>query len=196
MHVRPPRPLAAAAFAVAALVLTGCTGHGAVSQSADNGIGYQFHDPALTFVGASHRQMPGAVSGSLLDGSHFNLAAWRGKIVVVNFWGSWCAECRAEAQAMQQVYTEFHDKGVEFLGIDVRDDIPSAQGFDQHFGITYPSLFDPSSAVALDFRAMSVNATPTTFVLDRSGRVAARQSGEILYTQLHDLVAHVVAEPA
>ena len=83
-------------------------------------------------------------------------------------------------------------KGVEFVGVDIRDDVPSAQKYDAHYGVTYPSLDDPSNRVALAFRGSPPNATPTTIVLDRAGRVAARQSGTILYTQLRDLVDRIV----
>jgi len=192
MHLRLPLLVCAAA----AIALTGCSGHGAVTQDVAGSNGYLSGDLALDFVSAGHRHAPSPVTGTLLDGTHFDLSQWRGKVVVVNFWGSWCAECHAEARALQQVYADNRSKGVEFLGVDIRDDVPSAQQFDERYGITYPSLDDPSNRVALAFRDAPPNATPTTIVLDRSGRVAARQSGEILYTQLRDLVDKVVAEGA
>jgi len=181
---------------VAILAVTGCTGHGAVKQDVSGTNGYVGGNLALDYVSAAHRHTPGTVTGTLLDGSHFDLAAWRGKVVVVNFWGSWCAECHAEAQALQQVYADDKTKGVEFLGVDIRDDVPSATAFDRKYGVTYPSLSDPDNVVALQFRGVPPNATPTTLVLDRRGRIAARQSGEILYSQLRDLVDRVLAEPA
>jgi peroxiredoxin len=181
---------------VAVPAVSGCTGHGAVKQDVSDTNGYTSGNLALNYVGVSHRHTAATVSGTLLDGSHFDLSAWRGKVVVVNFWGSWCAECHAEAQALQQVYADDHSKGVEFLGVDIRDDVPSANQFDHKYGVTYPSLDDPSNLVALRFRGIPPNATPTTLVLDRDGRVAARQSGEILFTQLRDLVDRVLEERA
>src|SRR3954467_5520839 len=181
----------AAAFAVA-----GCTGHGAVKQDVAGTNGYVPGNLALTYVSAEHRHTPSAVTGKLLDGSSFDLSAWRGKVVVVNFWGSWCAECRDEAQALQQVYLADKSKGVEFVGVDLGEDVPSAQDYQRHYDITYPSLNDPGNLLALRFRGVPPNATPTTLVLDRSGRIAARQSGSILYAQLRDLVDRVLAERA
>ena len=181
---------------IAVLAVSGCTGHGAVKQDVSDTNGYTSGNLALNFVAVSHRHTAATVSGTLLDGSHFDLSAWRGRVVVINFWGSWCAECHAEAQALQQVYVDDHGKGVEFLGVDIRDDVPSAKGFERKYGITYPSLDDPSNLVALRFRGIPPDATPTTLVLDRDGRVAARQSGEILYRQLSSLVDRVLAEPA
>jgi thiol-disulfide isomerase/thioredoxin len=181
----------AATFAVA-----GCSGRGAVKQDVSGTNGYVGGNLALTYVSASHRHAPSAVAGTLLDGTSFNLAAWRGKVVVVNFWGSWCAECRDEAQALQQVYADDRSKGVEFLGVDIRDDVPSAEDYQRKYAITYPSLSDPDNVLALRFRGVPPNATPSTLILDRSGRIAARQSGSILYSQLRDLVDRVLAEPA
>jgi peroxiredoxin len=191
-----PAVFLAAALAVAGCTLTGCSGRGAVKQDVAGSNGYQNGNLALDYVAAAHRRTPGAVTGKLLDGTSFDLSAWRGKVVVVNFWGSWCAECWDEAKALQQVYVDDKSKGVEFLGVDIRDDVPSATHFEQKNGVTYPSLFDPSNLVALRFRGVPANATPTTLVLDRHGRIAARQSGEILYRQLRDLVDRVLAEPA
>jgi peroxiredoxin len=176
--------------------VAGCSGHGAVKQDVSGTNGYVGGNLALDYVSASHRHTPGDVTGRLLDGSRFDLAAWRGKVVVVNFWGSWCAECHAEAQALQQVYSDDRARGVEFLGVDIRDDVPSALAFERKYGVTYPSLSDPDNVVALQFRGVPPNATPTTLVLDRQGRIAARQSGEILYSQLRDLVDRVLAERA
>ena len=114
---------------------------------------------------------------------------------MVNFWGSWCAECRDEAQALQQVYADDKSKGVEFLGVDIRDDVPSALDYQRKYAISYPSISDPDNRIALRFRGVPPNATPTTLVLDRSGRIAARQSGSILFSQLRDLVDRVPRSP-
>jgi thiol-disulfide isomerase/thioredoxin len=178
------------------LAAVACTGTNAVDQSVKGSNGYQSGNAALTFVAAGHRQAVHGIAGRLLDGRHFDLAAWRGKVVVVNFWGQWCAPCQAEADALQKVYADNTARGVEFLGVDVKDDPASGRAFERQHHITYPSLDDPSNLLALRFAGMTPNATPTTLVLDRNGRIAARQTGQILYTQLRDLVARIVAEPA
>jgi thiol-disulfide isomerase/thioredoxin len=194
MRVRVPvLSLCLAALAVA---VAGCSGHDAVKQDVAGTNGYVNGSLALDYVKASSRHTASTVRGTLLDGSRFDLSDWRGKVVVVNFWGSWCAECRDEAQALQQVYSDDKSKGVEFVGVDIRDDVPSARDYQRKYGVTYPSLNDPDNLLALRFRGVPPNATPTTIVLDRSGRIAARQSGSILYSQLRDLVDRVLAEPA
>ena len=173
-----------------------CTGSHAVDQSVAGSNGYVSGDSLLTFVPIGHRREVHGISGTLIDGGHFDLSQWKGKVVVVNFWGAWCAACHDEARGLQQVYADDHARGVEFLGVDIRDDPPSGRSFERKYGITFPSIDDPSNLLALRFAGLTPNATPTTVVLDRSGRIAARQSGEILYTQLRDLVDHLLAEPA
>jgi thiol-disulfide isomerase/thioredoxin len=136
------------------------------------------------------------VRGSLLDGTAFDLRQWSGDVVVVNFWSSNCAPCRSEARALEAVYRETKPKGVRFLGVDIRDNRALAEAFVRGHHITYPSLDDQSDLVALQFPGLPPNATPSTVVLDRQGRIAARHSGEILYTDLRAVVARVLAEPA
>jgi thiol-disulfide isomerase/thioredoxin len=191
-----PRRLAIPTFALVAGVTSACTGSHAVSQDVSGSNGYQTGNKLLTFVslGSRHSAVTG-VTGNLISGGHFDLANWRGKVVVVNFWGSWCAPCHSEAQALEQVYKDDENKGVEFVGIDVKDDPASAQAFMAKFDVTYPVVNDPSNLLALRFHGVPPSATPTTVVIDRAGRIAARQSGEILYTQLRDVVDHVLSEP-
>jgi thiol-disulfide isomerase/thioredoxin len=196
MNHRSRHAVVAGVLCVVALALAGCSGTNAVSQDVKGGLGYQPGDAALTWVSPSHRSTVTAVSGALLDGQAFDLASWRGHVVVVNFWGSWCGPCESETQTLEQVYTDDRSRGVEFLGVDVRDDRASAQSFVRKHAVTYPSLFDQSNLTALRFHGVPPNATPTTIVLDRQGRIAARHSGAILYTQLRAVVAKVLAEPA
>src|SRR4051794_25330151 len=105
-----------------AAAATGCSGHGAVSQDVGGSNGYQSGNLALDYIDVAARHAPPKVIGTLLDGQPFDLAAWRGKVVVVNFWASNCAPCVAEAKALQQVYSDDRTSGVEFVGVDVRDD--------------------------------------------------------------------------
>jgi thiol-disulfide isomerase/thioredoxin len=196
MSRRPRRALVAALLAAALAAVSGCTGTNAVSQSVAGSNGYQAGNDALTWLAPADRPKVGEVSGQLLDGTHFDLAGWRGKIVVVNFWGSWCEPCRSEAKALDAVYRQFRSRGVEFLGIDVREDRARASTFLRTHRVGYPSLSDPSSVLGLRFPGLPPNATPTTLIIDRQGRIAARHSSEIFYTQLRDAVARALAETA
>jgi len=196
----PFQPRAAALAVVLSVAVgvsaAGCAGTNAVTQSVNGSNGYQSGDEALVWVAPGHRHQVDDIRGSLLDGRQFDLSAWRGKVVVINFWESDCAPCRTEAQALNAVYAADRAQGVEFLGVDIRDNRARAQAFARTHHVAYPSLFDDDGTVALDFPSLQPNATPTTIVLDRSGGIAARHSGEILYTQLRSVVDRVLAEPA
>ena len=112
------------------------------------------------------------VTGELLDGGTYDLKNDRGKVVVVNFWGSWCAPCRAEADDLERTYQATKAKDVTFLGVNTRDDKDSAKAFEKGYQVTYGSLFDVGSKVGLRFD-VTQNAIPSTLILDRQGRIAA-----------------------
>ena len=194
----PRRALActAAASIAALFAIAGCSDTNAVSQSVSGSLGYGTGNQATTWVDPADRSTVRYVNGLLLNGDRFDLSQWRGQVVVVNFWGSWCGPCTGEAQSLEQAYRDYRKKGVEFLGVDIRETPAQAESFTSTHHVTYPNLSDPSNLLALRFHGMPPNATPTTIVLDRSGRIAARHSGAILYTALHDLIDRVVSEKA
>jgi thiol-disulfide isomerase/thioredoxin len=198
MGVMTPRPSRRRAPLVgvllAVLALTACTGNDAVDQQPDDRI--QGGDAATFRVSMGDRSPVTEVTGELLDGTAFDLADWRGGVVVINFWGTWCVQCRSEAAVLAQVHRDFRQRGVRFLGIDVRDDRAAATAFARSHRLDYPSIFDPSNLLALRFRGVPPSATPTTVVLDREGRVAVRHSGEIRYNVLRAAVQSVLAESA
>lgn len=157
--------------------------------------GFVAGDPASTFVQVADREPAPDLTGPLLGGGTYSLATDRGDdIVVVNVWGSWCGPCRSEAAALEEVYQEVKDKGVQFLGINTRDQEAQALAFVANKGITYPSLVDDGAMQAGFASSLPVAGIPTTFVIDRSGRVAARAVSEVSYTRLLELVEAVLAE--
>jgi peroxiredoxin len=133
------------------------------------------------------------VTGELLDGSTYDLANDRGKVVVVNFWGSWCAPCRAEADDLEKTYQATKAKDVTFLGVNTRDERDSAKAFERGYQVTYGSLFDTGSKVGLKFD-VTQNAIPSTLVLDRQGRIAAAIRRATTIDELQPLVEKIAAE--
>jgi peroxiredoxin len=132
------------------------------------------------------------VKGDLLDGGSYDLASDQGKVVVVNFWGSWCEPCRAEADDLEKTFQTTKDKGVTFLGIDSRDDRDAAKAFVRGRA-TYPSVYDFEGKVALQFDVTQV-ATPQTLIIDRQRRIAYAIRSATTYDQLLPLVQKVAAE--
>ena len=132
------------------------------------------------------------VSGQLLDGSAYSVAQDRGKVVVVNFWGSWCPPCRAEGDDLEKTYQSTRSQGVTFLGVNLRDDRDSAKQFERG-RVTYPSIYDFDGKVSLQFD-VTQTSTPATLIIDREGRIAAAIRQATTVTQLKPLVEKIASE--
>jgi thiol-disulfide isomerase/thioredoxin len=188
--------LLAAAAAAAMLALAGCDG-GAIGADTPASSGQSFvgHSYSSTFYQPGHRPTAPVVSGTTLTGKHLSLAAYHGDTIVLNFWGSWCAPCRAEAPALGQLARQLQARGVRFVGVDIRDEPDSALSFMQQFNVDYPSISDPSDEIALDFRSTVPPADiPTTLVIDRDGRIADRIFGASTYAELLSVIDHVIGQ--
>ncbi|GAA2633099.1 hypothetical protein GCM10010399_76900 [Dactylosporangium fulvum] len=148
----------------------------------------------LQFPPASRQAAP-ALTGHLLDTSAFRLAEWRGSVVVVNFWASWCAPCGDEAPDLQAVVDATAGLSVRLLGVNVNDDRDAAKKFVDVYHLTYPSLFDPAGEIPLIFPAISPRTLPNTVVLDRAGNVAAVARRKVTRTELEAAVRALAVEP-
>ncbi len=188
--------VSALAVAVASLVaLSGCAQDTLAEQyRAGSGKNYVAGDGSITEVAIANRGAAINFTGTDLDGKKLSSAELAGKVLVVNFWYAGCAPCRAEAKDLEKVYSQFAAKGVVFIGVNVRDGAETAKTFNESFGITYPSVTDLDGKVQLAFSsAVAPNAVPTTLVLDKQGRVAARILGRVAdSTILSTLVAEQV----
>ncbi|SDG07364.1 Thiol-disulfide isomerase or thioredoxin [Blastococcus aurantiacus] len=159
------------------LALTACSGEARsnASTSTEDAGSFDFDEstPLGEVIPAEARETAPGFGGELLDGTEFDSESLAGDITVMNFWGSWCAPCRVETPEFQAVYEDVKDDGVQFLGVDVKDDRQLAEAFLEGVGAEYPSLFDPRGEVALAFRGFPANVVPTTILLDGAGQVAA-----------------------
>ena len=184
----------ALALVGAALLVTGCTGKDAVDVYNGGEVRFVAGTPAGEVIPVSDRQKAPEFGGQLLDGTEFSSSSLSGDVSVINFWGSWCPPCRVETPEFQQVYSSVQGDGVQFLGVNVKDDKQLADAFLQSKAITFPSLYDPRGEVALAFRDYPANAIPSTIVLDRDGRVAAVYTAAVKPEDLRTVLDRVAEE--
>ena len=129
-------------------------------------------DTPLIGTGAPDRQLPYLEESGLMD-----LGQSRGRVVVVNFWASWCVACREEHPALLAAANAYRDRGVQFVGVLYQDRKSSATAFLDEMGrggANYRYVADPGSRAAIDFGVFGV---PETFFIGRDGRIAAKITG-------------------
>ncbi|WP_370370762.1 TlpA family protein disulfide reductase [Catenulispora sp. GP43] len=182
------RPAVAIASAAAlAFSLTACGGSGPKNKE---GLG------TADAIAVGHRKPVPVLSGTTLDGAKLDLASFKGKVVVLNIWGSWCDSCEAEAPYLEQAYQAFKDKGVQFVGVDTRDNAGQAKAFVKAKQISYPNLFDDDSETLLTKLAgfTSLGFLPSTLIIDKNGDLAWRALRPVDYNDLSAALGPVIAE--
>lgn len=183
-------------------------GLAACSGSADNlseqwqggggDTGYVSGDGSSTSLPPSERGEPIVFEGETENGGTVGSADTLGNVTVVNFWYAGCAPCRIEAPDLVEAYEEFSPQGVQFVGVNTRDQAAQALQFNEEFGIEYSSVMDSPGGRSVQ-RAFAgqipLNAVPTTLILDEEGRVAHRIVGMIASaSQLRTLINETLAE--
>jgi thiol-disulfide isomerase/thioredoxin len=169
----------AAVLLAGALTVTLLTSGKGTTASASNTVEYP----------VGHRPLAPDITGTSLTGATIKLSSYRGKTVVLNFWGSWCSPCRSEAPVLALLDKQYASKGVAFLGDDVGDTPANALAFTRGVGISYPSINDQGYAVVAQLsRAVPVSDTPTTVVIDKTGHVAGTILGAINYGEMTTLL--------
>lgn len=179
----------------AALLATGCSGNGGTpDQSAGGDVRYVAGSGAVTTIPPGERKPAPGLKGKTLDGEPLDLASYKGKVVVLNVWGSWCPPCRKEAPDLVEASQALERRGVAFVGINTRDaTVEPAQAFVRRYKVTYPSVFDPNGEQLLGFRSIvPPSAIPSTIVIDADGRVAAMVLGQVTKTTVTQLALDVV----
>jgi thiol-disulfide isomerase/thioredoxin len=185
----------------AALVLAGCsTG----DDQAVYGGSFTFVSPGgqteIAYA-PTDRGTIGTLAGpDLMTGETISAQQFAGKVVVINYWGSWCPPCREEQDSLSLISTQLAPDGVQFLGIDVKEQGGRAAGQDFHTAkkVPYPSIYDQSMRTILALSGYPATAIPSTIVLDRQGRVAQiwLVSAAVPMGQMKARIAEIAAEPA
>ena len=203
MTPRTPRYAVSRAAAVltsvvALLALGACSSDpNSIAEQAKKGDqkGYIAGNGAIEQIPVDKRLDPVTLEGTTLDGKQWSSTSERGKqVVVVNLWGSWCPPCIEEIPDLEKVWTDVQAAGkpVQFMGIDFREDPQRGAAFVRTQKMTYPSLTDESGVLILAFGRQAPTSPPSTLVLDKEGRVAARANGAVSATTLQGLIDDVL----
>jgi cytochrome c biogenesis protein CcmG/thiol:disulfide interchange protein DsbE len=151
------------------------------------------HDPTVLKPVLIGKRAP-EFSLPTLDGTRtLKLSDLRGQVVVVNFWASWCLDCRVEHPALEAAWHRYRDQGVVFVGISFNDGTSAARAYAREMGGDWPLLLDPSSSAALGF---GVSGVPETFVISRDGQIAYKQFGAVDYALLTDQMSRLLGGSA
>lgn len=195
-HARNRRAVSFAATVVAsAFALTACGSGGTSGGSGDTN--FVTGTDGIATVAKGERVAAPDLSGPTIDGKQLDVADYKGKVVVINVWGSWCGPCRLEAKNFVAVSADLKDQGVQFVGINTRDTSTGpAVAFEKQYGVTYPSLYDPTGKLMLRFEKGTLNpqAIPSTLILDRDGKIAARTLQALSEDNLRKMLKPVLAE--
>ena len=187
--------LTTAGAAVATLLMSACSSGGTSGGGGDTN--FVMGKDGISTVKKGERAAAPDLSGKTIDGNALDVASFKGKVVVLNLWGSWCAPCRAEAPNLEKVYQDLKAKDVQFVGINTRDaQVANARAFEKQYGVSFPSLYDPTGKLMLRFKKGTLNpqAIPSTLVLDRRGKIAARSLAALSEDKLRAMIDPVLAE--
>jgi cytochrome c biogenesis protein CcmG/thiol:disulfide interchange protein DsbE len=126
------------------------------------------------------------VSNQVVDSSTFT-----GKIVMVDFWSSWCVACKAEAAQLAEVYLEYPNAPLEFVGIAVWDEVGDTLRHIQRYGVTYPNLIDEFGTTAVTY---GVRGVPEKFFLNAEGLIVRKVNGPLSKDQLRNIIDTLLAQ--
>jgi peroxiredoxin len=180
-----------ALLAMTSVLISGCS-DAKNTASAGSETNFVAGDGSIEVVAVEKRVPAPDFTLPTLTGADFTLSKQLGKVVVMNVWASWCAPCRAEAPALQDVWKKSDQKKVQFVGLDTRDSDTAAQNFVDRYGISYPQAIDPEARVQLLFRdTLPAQAIPSTLIVDAKGNVAARILGATTEAALRSVIDDV-----
>jgi len=150
---------------------------------------------SLDLRGYTFRAAPPQFSGSTLDARQVSTTELRGKVIVLNFWASWCLECRSEMAMLERLQREFSSRGLAIIGVNARENKEAVGRYARELGLTFPLVFDPDGKINALYGVIGL---PTTFVVGRDGRAIAFAIGPRQWESppARTLIETLLAEPA
>jgi thiol-disulfide isomerase/thioredoxin len=177
---------------VASIMLAGC---GAAAGSSSSTADHSLDVVGLTTYAVSDRHPAPALAGKTFDGSPLSLDdLGRGKVVLLNVWASWCGPCREESPMLGASAKVYAPQGVVFVGIDEQDTASAGRAFATSAGMTYPTFVDPDGALLSKLKMLPQMGIPSTLILDKHGRIAARVIGPTNAAELKQVLGGLVSE--
>lgn len=194
----PRRTLLAVGVLSAALTLSACSGDSNGKSGGGGNTNFVTNTGGISTAAKGERASTGKLAGETLDGKHLDVADLKGKVVVLNAWGSWCGPCRAEAPYFAKVAKDLKGQGVEFVGLNTRDpNKQQALAFEEEYGVPYPSLYDQQGKLILfgfPKGTLSLQGIPSTVVLDKEGKIAARSLMALDEKKLRSMIEPLLKE--
>jgi thiol-disulfide isomerase/thioredoxin len=149
------------------VIVLGCPATGAV------GTGGDALDALRVIPAAQPMEAPGFTLPAVA-GPSVALQAFRGKVVLLNFWATWCGPCRREMPAIERLHRAYRDRGLAVLAVDFRESKEQVKAFSQELGLTFPALLDANGEVTFSYGA---RALPVTFLVGRDGKILWKAIG-------------------
>ncbi|GGY69068.1 TlpA family protein disulfide reductase [Streptomyces omiyaensis] len=197
LHRAPRRALVAVGVLSAALALSACGGDSNGTSGGGN-TNFVTSKGGISTVAKGERADINEIAGETLEGERLDVADLKGKVVVLNVWGSWCGPCRAEAPHFAKAAGDLKGQDVAFVGLNTRDaNKQQALAFEADYEVPYPSLYDPQGKLILfgfPKGTLSPKGIPSTVVLDKEGKIAARAVMAIDETQLRSMIDPLLKE--
>jgi peroxiredoxin len=186
---------ALAGVIVVGLALTACSGG---KDAVDQQAGGQYRFVGGTSKGHTiqvpDRKTAGPVTAPLLDGGNFQLANYKGKVVVINFWASWCIPCQVEMPQFDLLYRQLKTEGIQFLGIDAKDTRSGGRSFVHANDISYPIVWDEQARTALQLGKVPSATLPFTVIVDKQQRIAAVYLAAVQPADLRPVITGLARE--
>jgi len=143
-------------------------------SAAPSGTAKAFDEAGLRLL--SRKVSPRDFSLSLLEGEPKSLSSYKGNVVFLNFWATWCGPCKVEMPSMEALYKKFNARGLEILAVNCGEDQATVRSFIKKDGFSFPTLLDSDGKVSASY---GIQAIPTTYLIDRDGMIILRLVGSI-----------------
>jgi peroxiredoxin len=180
----------AARLLACGLLVAGLAGTGAADQGALAPLlkTLDLHD-------YTSRPAPPDFSGRTVDARPLSIAEYRGSVIILNFWASWCLECRPEMPGLERLQREFSSQGLAVIGVNAREDKEAARRYAKELGLTFPLVLDRNGTIGTLYGVVGL---PTTFVIGRDGRAIGFAVGPRQWESApaRALITALLAEPA